>query len=342
MTLILRHLVRQVVVLAGILLPAFVAAQAPIEPPLINPGARSLGLGGAFVAVADDATAASANPSGLVQLVRSELSAELRAWSDDRQGVASNLSGVGFASFVLPRERWSLAVYGQTLASLDFADDASGGGGDFVPLSSVSIANAGVSAALRLNDAVSLGLGLALFAGNATEVGVDYSSVPVPYSRDETNFEPGVVVGGLWNLGDAWAVGASYRSGCDFRFASGRQVVLPDILAAGGRWRSHAGHATVAFEVERLSGLEDRLRLHLGGEWVFLSVKPLVGLRVGLWHDPEGGSASVGFDGALSRSDGVMHASTGIGVALRRFQIDLGVDVSERTTIASLSAIFTF
>ena len=40
---------------------------------LSNPGARSLGFGGAFVAIADDATAAWANPAGLVQLARPEL-----------------------------------------------------------------------------------------------------------------------------------------------------------------------------------------------------------------------------------------------------------------------------
>ena len=34
-----------------------------------NPGARSLGMGGAFVGLADDATAAYTNPAGLTQLV---------------------------------------------------------------------------------------------------------------------------------------------------------------------------------------------------------------------------------------------------------------------------------
>src|SRR5438477_289817 len=43
-----------------------------------NPGARSLGMGGAFVAVADDATAVIANPAGLVILQRPELSAEVK------------------------------------------------------------------------------------------------------------------------------------------------------------------------------------------------------------------------------------------------------------------------
>ena len=43
-----------------------------------NPGARALGMGGAFVAVADDATAVIANPAGLVILQRPELSAEVK------------------------------------------------------------------------------------------------------------------------------------------------------------------------------------------------------------------------------------------------------------------------
>ncbi|KAB2836470.1 MAG: hypothetical protein F9K48_01790 [Candidatus Brocadia sp.] len=40
----------------------------------VGSGARALGMGGAFIAVADDATAASWNPSGLTQLERPELS----------------------------------------------------------------------------------------------------------------------------------------------------------------------------------------------------------------------------------------------------------------------------
>jgi long-subunit fatty acid transport protein len=46
-------------------------------PSSVNPvgsGARALGMGGAFIAVADDATAASWNPGGLIQLERPEIS----------------------------------------------------------------------------------------------------------------------------------------------------------------------------------------------------------------------------------------------------------------------------
>jgi len=44
------------------------------SPNPVGSGARAIGMGGAFIAVADDATAASWNPGGLVQLERPELS----------------------------------------------------------------------------------------------------------------------------------------------------------------------------------------------------------------------------------------------------------------------------
>src|SRR3989338_6938604 len=56
-------------------------AQFSLTPPNINStplpvgsGARAIGQGSAFIAVADDATAASWNPGALIQLERPELS----------------------------------------------------------------------------------------------------------------------------------------------------------------------------------------------------------------------------------------------------------------------------
>lgn len=46
-------------------------------------GARAMGLGGAFIAVADDATAVSFNPSGLAQLLKPEVSLVLRGVKRD-------------------------------------------------------------------------------------------------------------------------------------------------------------------------------------------------------------------------------------------------------------------
>jgi len=316
-------------------------AQTVVEPPIVNPGARSLGLGGAFVAMADDATAAWANPGGLTQLVRPEISAELRTWSEDRLGIASNVSGLGFASFVLPRRHYSLAIYGQTLASLDFPVTWQLVGDELALVSELVIVNAGLSGAVRVSDSLSIGLGATVFGGafSGSVLAIGSSDL---LEKDELDSEPGATAGLLWRPGTAWAVGASYRSGADFVFGRSHRASVPDITAGGARWRSSSGRATVTAEIEYLAGLEDRVRLHAGGEWVFLSMKPLIGLRTGLWYDPRGGKAVVEAGGADPESGGVTHASVGAGFAFERFQLDVGFDVSDRTTIAAVSAIFTF
>jgi len=57
---------------------------------VVNPGARALGLGGAFISLADDSTAAQANPAGLVALRRPELFAELRAQRYETSSISTS------------------------------------------------------------------------------------------------------------------------------------------------------------------------------------------------------------------------------------------------------------
>jgi long-subunit fatty acid transport protein len=129
-------------------------AQAPItvgrfDFNFSNPGARSLGFGGAFVALADDATAAFANPAGLVQLTRLEVAAEGRYWDrstrflaggridgeptgigrDTVRGLtygrsATSEAGPSFASVVVPRGRWAFALYGHRAASFELTAES--------------------------------------------------------------------------------------------------------------------------------------------------------------------------------------------------------------------------
>src|SRR5436305_14544240 len=47
-----------------------------------NPGARSLGMGGAFLGLADDASAAEANPAGLTILRKPEITIEGRNYQE--------------------------------------------------------------------------------------------------------------------------------------------------------------------------------------------------------------------------------------------------------------------
>src|SRR5688572_16425977 len=116
-----------------------------------NPGARSVGFGGAFAALADDATAAYANPAGLVQLAEPEVSMEARQWNrspsfvaggridgeptgigiDTREGIYfdrdhSQDLGPSFAAVVIPKGRWSFALYGHQLAKYELFTESQG------------------------------------------------------------------------------------------------------------------------------------------------------------------------------------------------------------------------
>jgi long-subunit fatty acid transport protein len=91
-----------------------------------NPGARALGMGGAFLGLADDASAVEANPAGLTILRRPELSIEARnymesqvltttgTWPDfERTAFESHSDRVqiAFASAVYPIGNFTLGAY---------------------------------------------------------------------------------------------------------------------------------------------------------------------------------------------------------------------------------------
>ena len=184
-------------------------AIVPLQLSFSDPGARSMGFGGAFVALADDATAAFANPAGLVQLLKPEISVEGRNWShstpytvggraeglpsgsglDSTVGLRTAISeydatGISFLSFAYPKGNWSLAIFRHEYADLEFSGETQGlyaGGTDCCQIRSadhrwatdLSIVSYGVSGAYRINDRVDLGLGVvyydAFLLANATE-----------------------------------------------------------------------------------------------------------------------------------------------------------------------------
>lgn len=89
---------------AGLLpyVPCLQAAQPlerleiPSSPNPVGSGARALGMGGAFIAIADDATAASWNPGGLIQLEKPEISVVggyVRRTEDNTFGTNPDASG---------------------------------------------------------------------------------------------------------------------------------------------------------------------------------------------------------------------------------------------------------
>jgi long-chain fatty acid transport protein len=163
-----------------------------------TPGARSLGLGGAFLGLADDATAAYTNPAGLTVLSKPEVSIEGRRWSYANRFVQAGrftgtptgrgidtvsglqfgtaedeTSGISFLSFVYPSKSWAVAVYRHELANFQTAFTTQGPffdlNGEFkrvFPLETnmdLKIVNLGVSGSYRVTEDFSIGLGVSSY-----------------------------------------------------------------------------------------------------------------------------------------------------------------------------------
>lgn len=158
---------------------------AGLQLNLANPGARSLALGGAFLGLADDATAAFSNPAGLTNLSKPELSAEGRHWNYRTSYLNGggpppapfnysrsndDANGLSFASFVFPGKNWAVALYRHEQAHFVANINTQGtklGLFGTPPVqfyarpidgrSDVRITNFGGSIAVRLGEALSLG-----------------------------------------------------------------------------------------------------------------------------------------------------------------------------------------
>lgn len=128
-----------------------VEANSGAQFSFINPGARSLGMAGAFLGLADDATAAYTNPAGLGQLVRREFVVEGRHTDFntlsvrggrlmgtptgigldtvsglETQETSREVSNISFLSFAVPLERGTVAAYRHELANFEAAFDSLG------------------------------------------------------------------------------------------------------------------------------------------------------------------------------------------------------------------------
>jgi long-subunit fatty acid transport protein len=185
--------------LVALLVPITASAQetiVPLQLSFSDPGARSMGFGGAFVGLADDATAAISNPAGLTQLLKPEVSIEARHWRhsipyteggrmenlpsgfgiDTTVGLRTStsdyeLTGLSFLSFAYPTGKWTFALYRHQLAELEFSGETQGlfrGGTDCCQVrevdqrfsSDLEMASWGLSVAYRLNERLDLGIGV--------------------------------------------------------------------------------------------------------------------------------------------------------------------------------------
>jgi len=428
------------VCVATFLAAGSVRAQTELPPTFefsfSNPGARSMGFGGAFAALADDATAAFANPAGLVQLVGPEISIEGRSWSystpyvsggrifgtptgiglDSTAGLRTgtseaDLTGLSFLSLVYPTGRWSFALYRHLLSNYEFEGATNGlfsgpwsdegyqrrefAYDKMVDLQIVSYAVAG---AYEVTETLSLGLAINYFDGNLESITDVYGKVqsglpddeffaPIPIVPENRFYTTSVLIAdrdwGLnlgihWRPTERWSFGGFFREGPEFHTvfearagptytgpemtdqvigSDTGNIQFPCVYGLGASYRSGNGRVTLSFEWDRVayssifSGddelqIDDANELHLGGEYAFLNLAPIVSLRAGVWLDPD---HQISYDGdnyvadaVLTEGEDRIHYAAGLGLAFKRFQLDLAADFSELVDTLSLSFIYSF
>jgi long-chain fatty acid transport protein len=368
------HVVRQRVIIATLLIGAAVAAQPGwsqgntriTDSAFTNPGARSIGLGGAFAAIADDATAAFANPAGLVQILRPELSAEIRASASTNVTAApyefsGGVSGLGFFSFVYPSRKWAVALYTHQLGSADLTF-----AGAIPSAREFTVRSYSGAAAFQIGEGLSLGVGLSYFTGDRS------SAVE---SADISDADWGLNAGILWQVAPAWRIAGFYRQGPEFesqsttgrkrvpvapffswqKIATSPDLTFPDDYGLGVAFRPKDGGLTIGFEwdhdgravdpvVQGHTVTEGGTEYHLGIEYAALRWKPVMAFRAGFWLEPGRGRTLVAGShiAETSSTETLQHLALGFGFAFKRFQIDLGTDISDRAVVGSVSIVYSF
>jgi hypothetical protein len=243
-------------------------------------GARPMGMGSAYVALADDPTSLYWNPAGLAAIRSTQITAMHNEWIQDfRQEYAA----VGF-----PLGKGSLGVsfQGFYTSELEGRDDV----GNFTR-------NFG------FND-----IAMTVAYGRTFTKGLD-GGLAVRYMREMIDVDDATAfafdLGGRYRLGESGlSLGAAAQNiGGDAKFVS-ESFSLPMTLRLGAAY-SHAlsglhGLGTLSTEVRKSEG-EDA-RFHLGGEFAY---KEHLALRVGgkMGYDEEGFSFGVGITQKAIRFD---------------------------------------
>jgi long-chain fatty acid transport protein len=261
-----------------------------------NPGARSLGMGGAFLALADDATAAYTNPAGLtglgleqqvsIELRRTETSAEYASGGSATQnpfstdgvqyGDASDATdNISFLSWVLPRERWAIALYRHEMLNYEnsYATTPVGVGGGlainpYIANTDLSIITYGGSFAYNLTDSLALGAGLSwndfeidtsaarygAFSGAVGEASNLVSTQRQNGDDDDIAYNVGLIFRGS----DNFNIGVSYRSAPKFEYLATNvagPAFLASVFAQGVFTGEVLADQTVDFEAPDMLGI---------------------------------------------------------------------------------------
>ncbi len=220
----------------------------------ITPGARATALGGAFIGLADDATAVGANPAGLTVLNVPEVSVEFKHISYTAERIYENHSpetdiikrefndsvgSVPFVSVVYPYKQFVLSLYRQELVNYKTSYRTSvfpiaipGTERYFYPTDAsmeLMMTNYGIGAAIELFKGLSVAISprrtqikvtshSTRFGRNTFPGPTDFMETDVVGSSEIDNEDIGYSVnaGVLWKPHPKVSIGTVYKSGPQF------------------------------------------------------------------------------------------------------------------------------
>ncbi len=280
-----------------------------------NPGARANAMGGAFIGLADDATAAYTNPAGLTILTQSEISVEYKIGETttkitDKVGAQEfddSFSGISFLSYVHPLEKTSIAVFRHQFlnqeANFVWREDSTNYTENSVKLDAVTY---GIAIGLKMTDTFSLGISVNFDQLDYFMKGRQYETVALSFPdpqwittvNDTTNAEH-FTASLLWNPFGELNIGLVYRMGPKFEtsfagfeydtnyyhLSSEREQTLkiPDFFGIGISYRFLSNFtATLDANFIEYSDISDDFEDDQGSDSQYFEIEDQVEIRVGV------------------------------------------------------------
>ncbi len=257
----------------------------------IGLGARGPGMGGAFTAVADDATAAFWNPAGLIGLSRAEAVAGYTSWI---AGVNSGFTA--YSRPLGPNSSVAVSVNSFIVGTMTKTDESGAEHGDF----GSTIIVPGLAYARRMNDRLRVGASVKGIyqsideyssLGAALDAGAVYLFPEKPYSL-------GFVVQNL---------GAQLTAFIE------EKDLTPITLKIGGVYRHKTAPFVAGLDIGQ--SIDSGLFVNVGGEYW---VNRLIGLRLGYY--------SMGQELHSESSKDIMGGlSFGVGISWRKYGFDYAI-----------------
>jgi long-subunit fatty acid transport protein len=314
----------------------------------VGSGARATGMGGAFIGVADDATAASWNPAGLIQLERPEISA-VYSFFQRKQTYESE-------KFPEMEGENSMHSDGLNYASIAYP---------FVLMNRNMIVSLNYQRLYEMNKDtffrrfVDVGIGVLTQDTNFTQDGFLYALSPALAVQVTPYFSLGATLNISFPESNDMTLKmpASYGLGLAYRHSDSLTIAFDIYRTEWSRYVQVDRHGaeTNPFDGQSIHDgrLVDTTQVRMGMEYLFIKEKYVVPVRFGIFYDPEPQKGHVdeyyGFSAGTGYSRGRVALDCAYQFRMGRnltgdvpAAISQDVDIDVKQHVFMISSIFYF